>query len=121
MLCDIPCFLLHAFAEDNTLSIFRAALSDLAHISLRHALRLISFSTLPQALFFSSTGASRMDLTLCCHVIKPLTPYALRRHCASLLGSHSNFDSTHVERCLVQLCAWREASCPVSVVIGMTF
>ena len=61
---DIPCFLLHAVAEEDTISIFRAALYDLAHISFRHALRFISFFTLPQALFFSTAGASWMDLTL---------------------------------------------------------
>jgi hypothetical protein len=109
---DFPHFLLHAVAEDGTPSIFRTVLSDLAHISFRRALWFISFFTLPRAVFFSTAGASRMDLTLYRHVIKPLTSCALRRHCAFRVGFHSNFDITHVQCCLVQLYAWREESCP---------
>jgi hypothetical protein len=109
---DFPHILLYAVAEDGTSSMFRAVLFDLAHISFCHAPRSIFFFTLPRAVFFSTAGASRMDLTVCRQVIKPLTPCALRRHCAFRVGFHSNFDITHVERCLVQLYAWREASCP---------
>jgi hypothetical protein len=99
-----PRLLIHKGPEVWAATILGTVIPHFAESTRRDEVGLEAFVTLPRAMFLCTMGAGGRSLTVCRHVVELLTPCALRRHVASLIGFYTDFYVTQMcKLCFLQV------------------